>query len=186
MTALPPDPWVVVARIGKPFGLDGSVRVWPEADLAVVFHEEVPLAAFMAREVKILPLHLSAAREDAHGWVVKWEGYDTRESTISLRNALVVVRREDLPEPPEGEVYWADLMGARVRTREGRNLGVVVDLLESAANSVVEVENENGGRFLLPLTVEVDAALEYSSGEGEKAVLLVNLLEGLEEATEVN
>ena len=185
MTALPPDPWVIVARIGKPFSLDGSVRVWPEADLEAIFSEAVPLAVYLAREAKIVPLCVSTAREDAHGWVVKWEGYDTRESTITLRNALVVVQRDHLPEPPEGEVYWVDLMGAQVRSRDGRSLGVVVDLIESAANSVVEIENEKGRRFLLPLTSEVDAVLEPSSGEKEPVVLLVNLLEGLEEATEV-
>ncbi len=186
MTTFPPDPWVVVARIGKPFGLDGSVRVWPEGDLEAVFGEEVPLAVCLARAGGILPIRVVAAREDAHGWIVKWEGFETRESTATLRNALVVTRREDLPELLEGEVYWADLMGAQVRSRGGRNLGVVVDLIESAANSVVEVENEKSRRFLLPLTGEVDAVLEPSSKEGEPPVLLVNLLEGLEEATGVD
>lgn len=60
-----------------------------------------------------------------------------------------------------------------------------MDIIESAANSVVEVENETGRRFLLPLTAEVDAVLEPSSEGEEPAMLLVNLLEGLEEATEV-
>ena len=186
MTAFPPDPWVVVARIGKPFGLDGAVHVWPDADMVAVFDEEVPLAVFLARGVKAIPVRMVSAREDAQGWVVKWEGYDSRDAAIALRNALVVARREDLPAPGENEVYWADLLGAQVRSREGRLLGVVVDIIESVANSVVEVQNEKGGRFLLPLTEEVDAVFEGASGEGQPAVLLVNLLEGLEEATEVS
>ncbi len=186
MTALPPDPWVIVARIGKPFGLDGSVHVWPEADMAVVFDEEVPLALYLTREVKVLPVRMLSAREDAQGWVVKWDGYTSRDATTALRNALVVARREDLPETDEDEVYWADLAGAQVHSRDGRLLGVVVDFIESAANSVVEIKNEAGGRFLLPLTEEVDAVFEPASGEGKPAVLLVNLLDGLEEATEVS
>lgn len=186
MTSFPPDPWVIVARIGKAVGLDGALRVWPEADMAAVFEVAVPLAAYLTREAKLMPLRMETAREDAHGWVVKWEGFDSRESTTLLRNALLVAQRQDLPDPGQDAVYWADLMGARVCSHEGQTLGIVVDLVDSAANSVVEVENEQGRRFLLPLTEEVNAVLEPARSAGEKAVLRINLLEGLEEATEVS
>ncbi len=180
----PPDPWVIVGRIGRSVGLDGSVRVWAEADLAPILDAAVPLKAWSEREGPLVELHAREVRPDPRGWVVRWEGCDSRESTIRLRNTWIVTRREDLPEPEEGVVYLGDLLGCEVRNRAERNLGVVVDFVESAAHMVIEVRGEGGKGFLIPLTEEVNARLERASQE-EKAVLWVDIPEGLEAATEI-
>lgn len=181
----PPDPWVIVGRIGRPVGLDGSVRVWAEADLPPILEEDVPLRAWNEREGPLVELRAVEARDDPRGWVVRWEGFETRESTVRLRNAWIVAKREDLPEPEDGSVYFGDLLGSQARSREGRRLGVVVDFVESAAHAVVEVRKEDGSGFLIPLTEEVDARLERAVEKGAESVLWVTLPEGLEEATEI-
>jgi 16S rRNA processing protein RimM len=185
MNPYPPDPWIIVGKIGRTVGLEGAVRVWPEGDLFELFEKEVPLAVYLPREERTESLVPLKAREDAHGWVVLWEGYPTREATLLLRNNWLVARRENLPEPLEDEVYWSDLMGAGVETREQRYLGVVKEYIESGANMVVEVERPDGSRFLIPLTAQVDASFEKGSLAGERALLKVTLPPGLEEATEV-
>lgn len=180
----PPDPWVILGRIGKPVGLDGAVRVWPEADLGEIFENQVPLASWSYWNGKIQELRMEAAREDAHGWVVKWEGYDVRESTAALRNAWVVAKREELPEPGEGMVYSSDLLGSTVRTRDGRELGVVGELIDCFANAVIGVKTAEGKEFLVPLTPEVDAKFEKSGDPETPSLVWVNLPQGMEEATQ--
>jgi 16S rRNA processing protein RimM len=180
----PPDPWVIVGRIGRTVGLDGSVRVWQEADLAPIFDKGVSLSAWSPEKGFLESLEPLQAREDGHGWVVHWKGYDLRESSGPLRNAWIVVQREDLPDLEEGLVYHSDLLGARVRTRDGREVGVAAELVECLAHDVVAVHTPEGKEFLLPLSREVDADLIRGAEAGEPAILLVNLPEGIEEAAE--
>jgi 16S rRNA processing protein RimM len=112
------------------------------------------------------------------------EGFDNREDLSNLANCWVVARREELPEPKEGCVYSFDLIGARVETKEGRDLGTVTDLFETAAHHVIQVETNGGKEFLVPLTREVDADLRFASEPGQSNKLVIHLPEGMEEATE--
>ncbi|KXK34766.1 ribosome maturation factor RimM [bacterium] len=180
----PPEPWVVVGRIGRAIGLDGSVRVWPESDLDVLLEQQVPLAFCSQRNSVPTDIVADSYWMDSQGLVVRWKGFPTRESTLALRNTIVVARRENLPELEEGTVYWADLEGALVRDRKGRDLGYVSGLIESAAHIVIEVRALEGKEILIPFTEEVDPNLEPPGRNGSGAVLWINLLEGLEEATE--
>lgn len=184
MKNFPPDPWVAVGRIGRAIGLDGSVRVWPEADLGTLLDQQVPLAVCSPHKSALTEIGAESYWMDAQGWVIRWKGFTTRESTVAIRNNFVVARREDLPKPEDGTVYWIDLEGALVRDRQGRDLGHVSGLIESAAHMVIEVRTPAGKEILIPCTGQVDPHLDPPGKNGSGAVLWINLLEGLEEATE--
>ncbi len=186
MRTNPPDPWVIVGRIGKAHGLDGSVRVWPEADLGEIFENLVPLKLWFPPKDPSQELILISARETSDAWVVLWEGIEDREATQSIRNGWIVSRREDLPETGEGVAYWDDLLGARVESMEGAPLGIVIEIHETPSNAVLEVEREDGGRFLIPLSEQVDADLVLATIKGEPNSVRVHLPEGMMEATMID
>jgi 16S rRNA processing protein RimM len=51
-----------------------------------------------------------------------------------------------MPELPEGEFYWRDLIGMSVVTTNGYDLGQVSDIMETGANDVLVVKaNRNDG-----------------------------------------
>jgi len=54
-----------------------------------------------------------------------------------------------LPQPEEGEYYWFDLIGLRVVTVAGEEVGKLVNILETGSNDVYVVEAE-AGSFLFP------------------------------------
>ena len=183
MTGNPPEPWVLIGKVGKPIGLNGSVRVWPEGDIGEIFEKQVPLAFWVPPGPPGPTPALVEVRADSKGWVVKWRGFESRELSATLTDRRLVARREDLPAAAEGCAYWADLVGARVETRQGRELGILTDLLEAPGHTVIRVESPDRGEFLIPLTEEVDGEFEPSTGPDHPGRLLVNLPEGMEEAT---
>ena len=54
----------------------------------------------------------------------------------------IAICRNQLPTADTGEYYWADLVGLRVRTVEGVELGTVDHLMETGANDVLVVRGD--------------------------------------------
>lgn len=75
-----------------------------------------------------------------------------RNAAEKLKGVLIAVPRSSLPEQPEDEYYWSDLIGLPVVNLAGENLGVVEQLLETGANQVLMVNGE-GGQILIPFVV---------------------------------
>ena len=58
------------------------------------------------------------------------------------------VDRSRLPEPDEGEFYWADLVGLAVRNVEGVVLGQVESLTSNGAQDVLVVRDGETERLI--------------------------------------
>ncbi|TJZ73118.1 ribosome maturation factor RimM [Chitiniphilus eburneus] len=119
--------------------------------------------AYVMAEGQVQPKKLAA----------KLEGVDDREGAVALKGALIAVPRSAMPEPEEGEYYWADLVGHAVVNTQGEKLGVVARLFETGANDVLVVQDGPTER-LLPFvkqvvlkvdmdarSIEVDWGLDY-------------------------
>ena len=79
-----------------------------------------------------------------------------------------------LPELPEGEYYHHQLLGLNVITDDGRELGALVDILETGANDVYTVRDADGTEILLPAIPPV--ILDISLVDRQ---MRVHLLDGL-------
>ena len=77
------------------------------------------------------------------------------------------------PVLPEGEYYHYQLIGLRVLTEDGEDLGQVREILETGSNDVYVVSGESD-ELLLPALAEVILKVEVTEG-----VMVVRLMEGL-------
>ncbi|MEN8260989.1 MAG: ribosome maturation factor RimM [Pseudomonadota bacterium] len=76
------------------------------------------------------------------GIIVRLEGVSGREEAARFCGKGIYVRRSQLPAADVGEYYWADLVGLKVRTVSGQDLGTVDHLIETGANDVLVVKGE--------------------------------------------
>lgn len=72
--------------------------------------------------------------------IVKLKGVDDRDAANVLTNAEIVVDSSQLPELDGDDYYWKDLMGCRVVTTGGYDLGTVTDLMETGSNDVLVIK----------------------------------------------
>ena len=63
-----------------------------------------------------------------------------REEAQLLTNFEIAIDPAVLPELPEDEFYWRDLIGMQVVTDNGYDLGTVSDMLETGSNDVLVVK----------------------------------------------
>jgi 16S rRNA processing protein RimM len=153
-----PD-WVVMGRIGTPFGVKGWVRVhtYSEALDSLSHYAEWGLG----KEGQYQRYALVDWQIQGGGLVAALAGVTDRSQAEFLRGLEVVIPRSELPTLEPGEFYWSDLVGMSVRNEAGEALGTVGELLETGAHPVLVVragEVERLIPFVAPVLQEVRLA----------------------------
>jgi len=85
--------------------------------------------------------------------LVKFEGVDSRDAAELIRGA-VFVSEDQRRSLEEGEYWPQDLVGCRVVTVAGDEVGEISDVVEGPAQDLISVDRD-GGTFLVPLVKEI-------------------------------
>jgi 16S rRNA processing protein RimM len=141
------DDLVVVGRVGKSHGLDGSFVVEEASESEERFRVGAELI------IDNQPAKVVGARKARGRPVIR---LDRRVS----RGAVLAVPRESLEPTGEGEYYVFQLVGLRVEEDGGRSLGVVSDVSPGPANDVLELDSG------LSLPMVEDCILQVDLDEG--------------------
>jgi 16S rRNA processing protein RimM len=150
-----PGKWndmVIVGRIARPQGNRGEVIIDADTD----FPDErfaQGAAVFVRREGD--PETLTIAEFRMHGGrpVVRFEGTGSIDEAEALRGLEMRVPESSLAALPEGMWYHHELLGCRVKTRDGRDVGKVISIQGPTERSILEIEGPEG-RALIPLAAE--------------------------------
>ncbi len=123
-----PSDWVVVGRVGRAHGLDGSFFVEQASEAPERF--AVGAILYVERE----PARVVAAKRAGGRRVIRLD-------RPVERGAALAVRRSELP-PPEPDAYYVfQLVGLEVEEEGGRALGRVRDVASAPANDVLELDS---------------------------------------------
>jgi 16S rRNA processing protein RimM len=152
---------VELAAVARSHGLRGELllKVFnPESTLL----ESVERVLLKARDGALREHALSSARPHGEHLLVSLRGVESREQADALRGNLVCVTRAQLPPLEEGEYYLMDLVGLRVFTRDGAELGRVDQVIEYPSVHCLVVASADGVREIPNLeryVLEVDMAV---------------------------
>ena len=126
-----------------------------------------------SREGILSKLELKSIAFNAGKLVIGFTGHDDINQVQSLVGSEICLLRSQLPEPDEDEYYWLDLIGLRVTTIEGADLGVIEDIFEAGSSDIYVVRGA-GREYLIPAIADVISSIDLENGR-----MLVNPLEGL-------
>lgn len=129
---------VAVGQIARPHGLKGAVRVMPLTDTPGRFLG-LSRVSVEKTDGSALSMDIESAREVPGAALISFRGIDTVEQADELRNAYLLVPREEIPPLPEDTFYIFEIIGFEAHTEEGRRLGVVRDVLRLPANDAYVV-----------------------------------------------
>lgn len=171
-----PNHYVILGQVVGVFGVKGWVKIRSDtAPRDNILHYS---PWYLKQETGWTQHRVIASQTQSKGLVVQFEGITDRDEAARLRGCEIAVQREQLPTPAPGEYYWADLIGFRVRNKQGEELGKVTGLLETGANDVLIVRDgvlEHlipyvTGYYVLKVDpaageIEVDWQRNYSTGD---------------------
>jgi 16S rRNA processing protein RimM len=134
---------IALAAVAGAHGVKGEVRLklFSDSVESLSSHKRLYVGGSERR--------LLAVREGKSP-VARFEGVADRGAAEALRGSLVEVDRAALPPLEEGEYYHSDLIGLAAFDRAEVRVGTVVAVENYGAGDLLEIENEQGKRFLIP------------------------------------
>jgi 16S rRNA processing protein RimM len=100
-------------------------------------------------------LVVESAREFKRGLLVKFRGRGDRNAVEALGNRYLLVPIEQVEPRAADEVYYHELLGMRVVTREGEEIGEVSEVYETEPAHLLEVKGSGGRVHLIPFAERI-------------------------------
>ncbi|MHB8574969.1 MAG: ribosome maturation factor RimM [Dehalococcoidia bacterium] len=159
--------FVAVGVVLTSFGLHGDIKVDPLTDFPERFDAGKQL--WLAERLR----RIERSRRQGKFVIVKLTGIDTPEAIAELRGQFI--------EVPEGErialspdvYYQSDVVGLRVHTLAGADLGTVIEFLPTGGNDVLVVRGP-AGDVLIPMIDDVVKQIDIADGR-----MLIDAIDGL-------
>ncbi|XKM14203.1 ribosome maturation factor RimM [Orbaceae bacterium ac157xtp] len=129
---------IIVGKLGSSYGIRGWLRVFSFTEVPDSIFNYTPWyinRAGVWQEIKV-----EGFKPHNQDMIVKLKGIDDRDNANTLTNVEIYVDTQVLPNLEQGDFYWKDLIGCKVLTDKGYDLGQVVDLMETGSNDVLVVK----------------------------------------------
>jgi 16S rRNA processing protein RimM len=162
----PEEGLVLVGVVARTHGLRGQVVVNPETDFASE-RFATGAAVLAAIDGKLQPLTVSSVRFHQGRPIVGFDGVSSIEAAGRLAGEPLWIREGDRPKLEVGRYYHSELVGCRVETREGVEVGRVARVQSGAGVPLLGV-GTGPREVLIPLAESI--CLEIDA-EGKRIVI---------------
>lgn len=167
--------FLTVGKIVNTHGIRGDLKVLLHTDFADIrFAPKSDLNLFHPDSGEKIKVTVAASRPLKGMYVVRFEGFDNINLVEKFKGYEIKVTKDDTIPLEEGEYYYHQIIGCRVVSEDGADLGVIEEILRPGANDVWTVKMPNGKPLLLP--VINDVVLDVNV---EQKIVKVHLMEGL-------
>lgn len=161
-----------VGRVIRAHGLNGELRV-------LAFTEGAPnLQPGKRVWIGGVPLRVLRLRPQGEGWILETDGLRSRTAAEAFGEQLVEVPDDEVERASEDSYFLHELIGLRVRTATGEDLGELVEVMQPGANDVYVVRGPRG-EILVPAIGEVVTSIDLPAG-----IMVITPLAGMLDGTQ--
>lgn len=141
-------------------GVRGEVRIRTFTELP----EDIASYGPLSDEAGARTFELSDPKPIKGGIAARIAGIDDRTDAEALKGTHLYVSRELLPDLEEEEFYHADLVGLRVISVDGEDIGTVTAVHDFGAGDVVEIARDQGSTIIVPFTRDTVPEIDIEQG----------------------
>lgn len=167
------DQCFLLGKITKPFSFKGEVVLWMDVDDSADYLDVKTL--WIPQQGMLVPYSVESLKPNKDRFVVRLADINTEEQAKNLAGKDVWLPLSEMAPLPEGKFYFHEVQGwTAVDRATGKDVGVVVHVVDQGAYPMLEVDFGEGvtGYVPLPEHVKVEANREAQT-------LVLDLPEGL-------
>ena len=161
-----------IGVVANTHGLRGDLKIFPTTDDVRRFDLLKIALLEINGERKEIPIERIWYHKQFA--MLKLQGIDDANAGQRLKGARILVHRDNALPLDDDEYYLADLLGLRVVSDLGEELGEIADVLFTGANDVYVVKNPQGEQILIPVIKKCVLNVDIAGG-----MVVVHLMEGL-------
>lgn len=168
--------WLNVGKIVNTHGIQGEVRVISRTDFPEQRYAKGNELVIFDKNNKTITVKVQSWRQHKQFDLLTFEGYGNVNDVEKYKNTLLKVDASGLDDKlAEDEFYYRDIVGLRVVTDDGREVGKVVEILSPGANDVWVVRPTDKGKdILIPYIDQVIKKVDL-----ETELITITPMEGL-------
>ena len=159
---------IKLGRITAPVGIKGEIRVYPYLEQARF--SDIDKICVEDGE----PCRVEKIRADKNMLVLKLSVCGDRNTAETLRNKELYLPEGDELDLGEDTYYVDKLVGLKLVTEGGEEVGTLREVISRPAQDLYEVEKPNGSGFLLPAVKEFILKVDTEAG-----IMTVRIPKGL-------
>lgn len=166
------DNYLRVGVITTTHGIKGEVKVYPTTDDINRFKDLKKIYLDTGKEY--LPLEIEGVKYFKQLVILKFKDIKDINDIEKYKGKDLLIDRKDAIELEEDEYFIFDLIDSEVYTEDGNKLGVLTEVLTSAANDVYIVKTNDNKEVLIPSIKECILDVDIANKR-----IKVHLLDGL-------
>ncbi|MDF2648869.1 16S rRNA processing protein RimM [Paenibacillus sp. V4I3] len=166
---------VTVGRIVNSHGIRGELKVVPETDFPERFDKGNALIIVDSQN-KQTPVTVQTSRLHKNMFILQFDQFSNINDVEKFKGSLLKIEAKEQQPLEEGEYYYHEIIGCKVVTEEGQELGLVSEVLTPGANDVWVVSLPKGKQLLLPVIDDVILDVDIAN-----KTIRIHLMEGLME-----
>lgn len=142
------EKYLRVGVITSTHGIKGEVKVYPTTDDINRF--EYLEYVYLDTGKDYMPLKIEGVKYFKNQVILKFKDFDNINDIEKYRGKDLLVPREQAIQLEEDEYFICDLIDSEVYTDEGKRLGILTEILTTAANDVYVVKTDDNKEILIP------------------------------------
>lgn len=164
-----------IFRIGvitSTHGLKGEVKVFPTTDDLDRF--KILKKCFIRTPKEDIWVEKNTCKFFKNMVILSFKEFKDINEIEKYKGCDLYVDREDAVPLKEDEYYISDVLGMEIITEDGEKLGVLEDVMQTAANDVFVIRLINDKELLMPVIKDCVLDMNYETG-----VITVRLMKGM-------
>ncbi|MBD0380382.1 ribosome maturation factor RimM [Paenibacillus sedimenti] len=162
-----------IGKIVNTHGVRGELKIVSETDFPERFEKGSELV-IVDPQNKQTPVTVQASRLHKNMYIVQFAQFANINEVEKFKGSLLKVEGKYQQALEEGEYYYHEIIGCKVVTEEGEELGEVTEVLTPGANDVWVVSLPKGKQLLLPVIDDVVLNVDVVN-----KTIRIHLMEGL-------
>ncbi|WP_042456330.1 ribosome maturation factor RimM [Neobacillus dielmonensis] len=169
------EQWFNVGKIVNTHGVKGEVRIISKTDFPEQRYQPGnKLFLFLPKAQAPIELTVKSHRTHKNFDLLVFEGYENMNEVEKFKEGILKVPESQLTDLEEDEFYFHEIIGCRVVTTSGNEIGKITEILTPGANDVWVVKDAHGKEVLIPYIQDVVQKVDV-----QEKLVTIEPMEGL-------
>lgn len=147
---------IAVGKIINSHGVKGEVKIHPYTNVDTVIHNLGDILLYNPNNKRFFYSKVTNVKNLNKFFVLSLNGVTNMDEAKKVIGYEIYIGPENLPKLNENEYYWYEILDSEVYYEDGEYVGKVSEIIETGANDVISVRNENSDtpnqEILIPMT----------------------------------